>query len=175
MNYFEMPDLSLKVLAILFQLKGTSVLNQPASFIAKETLASFASRLDEDDVGFVYDPESQPEICTNPGQLVGRISNSKFPYHFPFSRAVEVFSSLLNFLDDSYRKIGIVITDCFEDFDSNFITNYLPTVKGEIYVFDIGKKGSFSLEKACQEVNVNYYWLPDISELDETLKKVITL
>lgn len=168
-----MPDLSLKALAILFQLKWNSRSNRPSSFIAKEALATFASTLNEDDVGFFYEPHKQPEICTHPGQLVGKISNNNLPYHFGFSAAIEVFTGVINFLDDNYKKMGIIVTDCFEAGDSDTTVNYLSSLDGKTYLFAIGHKCDASLQNVCRLAKVKYTWLADIDELEASLKKVI--
>ena len=173
MTYSAMPDLSLKAVALLFQVKWNSRSSRPASFLVKETLASFVSNLEEDDVGFLYEPEKQPEICIHPGQLVGKILNSRFPYHFQFSKGVEVFASLLNSLDDDYKKMGLIVTDCFDKSDADAVGGMLSGIKdASVYVFGVGRHCDPSLEAICKEVEVNYVKLEDVEELDASLKVV---
>jgi hypothetical protein len=173
MSDFLMPDLSMRAIAVLFQVKWRSTANRPADFLVKESLASFLSGFEEDDVGFFYDPTSRPEICTHPGQLVGKITNSRLPYQFNFATGVDMCARFLNSLDDSYRKIMVIITDCFDVEDADRTKIFLSSAKDtKPYVFGVGQHCHPSLDDLCHDLGVEYVFLKDVEELDIGLKSI---
>jgi hypothetical protein len=151
-TYEELPDLRMTALAALIYIKWRSKeTNKPNSFVVKEALAKFASRLEDNDIGYFYDPASPREFCVNPGHLVGKISNCNLPYTLDFKRGVEHVANMLKAVDSNdYIKTGIIISDCLEKKDVDSVCEIISKVDdAKFYVFTIGNKGS-SFEGAIQ-------------------------
>lgn len=132
----SLPDLKMTAIAVLYQTKWNST-NRPNSFFVKEALSSFVSSLQDDDIGYFYDPKSPYEICTNPGELVGKIANSNLPYSFNFSNGIDCLMSILDTVENEYNRIGVIISDCMSEGDIDKINSF--NIDAKIYVFNIGK------------------------------------
>lgn len=134
-------SLRMTALAVLFQTKWNSKkANRPNDFVIKEALVTVASLLQDDDIGYFYNPRTPKEICTNPGELVGKISNSHLPYDFDFRKGTKNLVDVLNSLNDDYNCFGIVVSDCMKKEDCEQMFEDLKELqKGKIYIFGIGK------------------------------------
>jgi len=164
-NYDSLPDLKMTALALLFQMKWhCPTVHKSNDFVVKETLAYFASILEDDDIGYFYDPKAPKDLCTNPGELVGKIANSRLPYGFNFGRAVDQFVLMLNSIDEQdYNKIGVVVSDCLVKTDADELMKKVATIEGaKTYVFSIG---------GCA-VTDGIIHLEDALELKEGLNRV---
>jgi hypothetical protein len=133
--YDELPDLKMTALAILYQTKWMSHLaNKPNAFVVKETLAIYASSLQDDDIGYFYDPNSPNSLCTSPGELVGRIANSKLPYSFDLHKAVQHFKLILNAIDENdYNKHGVIVVDCLNQSEAVWLMEALIGLPVKVY------------------------------------------
>lgn len=144
-------DINLKstAIAILFHTKWNSrKANKTNDFVVKEILAQFVSSLEDDDLGYFYDPQKPYELCTNPGELVGKIANSHLPYNFDFSKGIECLKKMLESISDDYNRIGIIVSDSSLE-DHHFL---ISTIKNaQIHVFSI--KDGVELEDKLREIH----------------------
>ncbi len=154
MDEFEaLPELKMTALAVLFQTKWNSKKeNKSNDFVVKEALATFASSLEDDDIGYFYDPKAPRDLCINPGELVGKIANSNLPYGFNFSKGVDHLVEILHAFDDDYSPITVVVSDCFTE---DQVKDLMLKLEGfKLYVFSIGNcavvDGVIRLKDACE-------------------------
>lgn len=164
-NFDDFPDLRMTFLAILFQTKWTSQAAQKSNdFVVKEAIASFASRLEDDDMGYFYDPE-QSDKLRNAGELVGKIANSRLPYNYPFHKAIEKLEVVLNTIDvNDYNRTAIVVSDCFNNSDMLKLTSLINSMKDVNFIV-------FGIGRSCVKSD-NVIFLEDASELDRYLQGI---
>lgn len=139
--------------------------SKPNDFVVKRALATFASILEDDDIGYFYDPASPKEICTNPGSLVGKIANSHLPYGFDFRKGVDHFVLILKTISDQdYNKVGLIVSDCFTKGELDHVMEKIATLNNtKIYVIGIGSGTT---------VGGDMMYLQDASELSNKLKEI---
>jgi hypothetical protein len=168
MEYDKLPDLKMTAIAVLFQMHWTSKKTGKAGdFIVKEALTNFTSFLEDDDIGYFYDPASPKHLCIHPGELCGKIGNSSLPYSFNFLDGLKHLSYFLNALDDyDYNKVCVIVTDCFDPIHESFMLNFLNELDSKVYVYEIGKD---LLSKVCKSVGANYELLSDAIHLEDKL------
>lgn len=165
-KYTDFPDLKMTFLAVLFQTKWSSQLaNKTNSFVVKEALSSFASFLEDDDVGYFFDPQLPNQFC-NAGELVGKISNSNLPYNFNFTKAIDSLITVLEAIDeDDYNKIAVVVSDCLTEQDAKTLVKFISNVSNtKVVVFTIGK-GCFK--------ETEFIYLEDANDLSKNLNDVM--
>ncbi len=167
-----LPEITMSALAVLYHVQGKSRTNRQGDFVTKDALAAFVSSLEEDDIGYLYEPGSkEDDICTNPGELVGKIANSKMPFAFNWGEGVRHLVDVLTSLDEDYSKLGLVVTDCFTKEDVYGMKKGLERAKDvTMYVFAIGT--SPALKEACQREGVHFQELEDVDQLDDRLKEI---
>jgi hypothetical protein len=163
-SYDELPDLKMSALAVLFKNKWSCpAAHKPNDFVVKEALAVLASSLEDDDIGYFYSPNAPRELCTNPGELVGKIANTKLPYNFDFRKGVSQLIEILKAIDDDYNKMGVVVSDCLTEGEAADLMSSLSALKDvKIFVFGIG--GCAVTDKMIH--------LQDALELHDSLKCV---
>jgi hypothetical protein len=173
MEYDKLPDLKMTALAVLYQTRWESrKLNRRANFVVKEALATFASTLEDDDLGYFYDPASPKELCINPGVLCGKIANSNLPYDFSFYDGIEHLVEVLNAIDDEYNRIALIVTDCFDYYNHPGSLQQLQRLKdAKVFVYEIGYCG-IVLRELCDKFSLNYVNLKDAADLSEALKDI---
>jgi len=164
-EYNELPNLKMTALAVLYKNKWNSKkINRSNDFIVKESLSQFASSLEDDDIGYLYNPLQPNELCINPGELVGKISNTNLVYNFNFMNGVKYVISMLKSLDNSdYNRIGIIVSDCLEKNEVDEMESYLNDCEDiKIYKIGIGKCFCFK----------NMIYVRDAAELKEILEDI---
>lgn len=171
-----MPDLKMTALGILYQIRWKSrKTNRPANFIVKETLAEFVSTLEDDDIGYLYDP-SRDGMCLHPGELCGKIANSNLPYSFPVHEGVRKLMTTMKGIDEKdYNRFAVIVSDCL---DEVLLTlPHLERTDGvSVWLFDIGANEAY--RQMCEDLKCQYRRISDATELKdalEDLKKFLSI
>lgn len=167
----DFPELKMTALGILYQVRWSSRNHKSADFLLKEKLAGFISSLEDDDIGYFYDPSYPDRVCLHPGELCGYVSNANLPYSFNIYKGLSSLAKFLNDLEDDYNGVGIFIVDeevsLFESYASKLEKNI------KMFVFEIGK---CSLKEVSEKLGFYYYSVKDVADLDfEVIRKVLSL
>ena len=124
-------------------------------FVLNEAIR-LASKLETDDIGFIYDPNDE-QLCVIAGQFVGKIANIQLPYRMNLPVAVRKTVDIMLSVDEDYSKLVYIITDSYQEQEAACLEQDFQRAAKFIKVYGIGKNyDRQSLEGLCSNFGIEF-------------------
>lgn len=163
-----LDDVQMKALGCVMHLRDKS-----SQMLFRQAFVPLAAKLELDDIGYFYNPNQPDSLCTVPGQMIGAMNNTWLPT-FPFGVGVLSAVSILNSVDEEYKKLLIIATDYSKDSDMyNFEKALEESNQIKIILYTFGKKWNPLLaDYSITYQNIKFYGDNHIENAENLMQNI---